>query len=193
MLSFHKQRETVTLSFGTRESRGFRLHCFCSLHRSELNKPQNNLQNSCISRLSEDLPECFRISETCSQTHVIWAQKGLVNDVWMEHVCVTALSGADWQGKPTPQRDGSLFPISQATALSQDREPSIFSTREKKRQTEKEGEPELWKAWEPIKRRKPSPLGSSIFRSNSSVFFKILLPHILFFLAHISVLNFNSL
>lgn len=137
MLSLHKQRKTVTLSFGTGESRGFRLHCFSSLRRSEPNKPQNNLQNSCISRLSEDLPECFKISETCSQTHVVWAQKGLVNDVWMEHVHVTALSGADWQGKPTPQRDGSLFPISQATALSQDREPSIFSTREKKTETDR--------------------------------------------------------
>lgn len=137
MLSFHKQRETVTLSFGTRESGGFRLNCLSSHRRSELNKPQNNPQNSCISRLSEDLPECFRISETCSQTHVIWAQKGLVNDVWMEHVRVTALSGADWQGKPMPQRDGSLFPISQATALSQDRERSTFSTREKKTETDR--------------------------------------------------------
>ncbi len=137
MLSLHKQREAVTLSFGTGKSRGYRLHRFSSLRRREPNKPQNNLQNSCISRLSEDLPECFKISETCSQTHVIWAQKGLVNDVWMEHVRVTALSGADWQGKPTPQRDGSLFPISQATALSQDREPSIFSTREKKTETDR--------------------------------------------------------
>lgn len=137
MLSFHKQRETVTLSFGTRESRGFRLHCLSLLRRSELNKPQNNLQNSCISRLSEDLPECFRISQTCSQTHVIWAHGGLVNDVWTEHVRVTALSGADWQRKPTPQRDGSLFPISQATALSQDGERSIFSTREKQTDRQK--------------------------------------------------------
>lgn len=59
----------------------------------------------------------------------------------MEHVRVTALSGADWQGEPTPQRDGSLFPISKATALSQDREPSIVSTREKKTEadTKKKG------------------------------------------------------
>lgn len=59
----------------------------------------------------------------------------------MEHVRVTALSGADWQGEPTPQRDGSLFPISQATALSQDREPSIFFHQREKdrgRQSERE-------------------------------------------------------
>lgn len=54
---------------------------------------------------------------------------------------------------------------------------------ERKRQRQTEGEPELWKAWEPIKRRKPSPLGSSIFRSDHRVFFKILLPHIHLFLS----------
>lgn len=53
--------------------------------------------------------------------------------------------------------------------------------RKRQRQTERKGEAKLWKAWEPIKRRKPSPLGSLIFRSNCGVFFKILLPHILFF------------
>lgn len=100
-----------------------------------------------------------------SQTHVVWAERSSVNDVWSERVCVTALSGADWQGEPTPQRDGSLFPISQATALSQDREPSIFSTGEKKDRgrQRRTGETRLWKAWEPIKRRKPSPPGSSHF------------------------------
>ena len=91
---------------------------------------------------------------------------------------VTALSGADWQGEPTPQCDGSLFPILQATALSQDREPSIFFHQRERKETEadrKERERQSdGKAWEPIKRRKPSPLGSSIFRSNLSVFFKIL-------------------
>lgn len=53
-------------------------------------------------KILEDLPECFRILETCSQNRVIWAQKGLGNDAWIEHVRVTALSSADWQGKPTP-------------------------------------------------------------------------------------------
>lgn len=43
-----------------------------------------------------------------------------------------ALAGVDWQGEPTPRRDGSLFSISQATALSQDGESSIFSSRERK-------------------------------------------------------------
>lgn len=38
-------------------SEGFRLHCFVEAKQT---KPQNNLQNLCISRLSEDLPECFR-------------------------------------------------------------------------------------------------------------------------------------
>lgn len=50
----------------------------------------------------------------------------------MEPVRVTAHGGADWQGEPTPRGDGSLFPISKATALSQEREPSIVSTGEKK-------------------------------------------------------------
>lgn len=73
--------------------------------------------------------------------------------------------------------------------------PYFPPERKRQRQTERKGEAKLWKAWEPIKRRKPSPLGSFIFRSNCGVFFKILLPHILFFffLAHISVLHFNSL
>lgn len=70
--------------------------------------------------------------------------------------------------------------------------PYFPSERKRQRQTERKGEAKLWKAWEPIKRRKPSPLGSFIFRSNCGVFFKILLPHF-FFLAHISVLYFNSL
>lgn len=69
---------------------------------------------------------------------------------WSMHA-VTALSGADWQGEPTPQCDGSLFPISQATALSQDREPSIFfhqrerEKRDRGRQ-KREGEAERWKS-----------------------------------------------
>lgn len=41
-----------------------------------------------------------------------------------------ALAGADWQGEPTPRCDGSLFPISQATALSRDGDPAMFSSRE---------------------------------------------------------------
>lgn len=40
------------------------------------------------------------LSDLRSRARVIWAQKGLVNDAWMERVYVTALSGADWQGKP---------------------------------------------------------------------------------------------
>ena len=63
---------------------------------------------------------------------------------------VTALSGADWQGEPTPQCDGSLFPISQATALSQDREPSIFFPPEREKRDRgrqrSEGEAERWKS-----------------------------------------------
>lgn len=59
--------------------------------------------------------------------------------------------------------------------------PYFPPERKRQRQTERKGEAKLWKAWEPIKRRKPSPLGSLIFRSNCGVFFKILLPHILFF------------
>lgn len=51
-----------------------------------------------------------------------------------------ALAGVDWQGEPTPRPDGSLFSISQATALSQEGEASRFSSREKR-------EPKL-KAWE---------------------------------------------
>lgn len=90
--------------------------------------------------LSEDLPESFRIQETHSQAMLFGTQRGLVNDAWKEHVCITALSGADWYRKPTPQRDGSFFPISQATALSQDREPSIFSMRQKNTDRHKDRE-----------------------------------------------------
>lgn len=138
MLSFHKQRETVTLSFGTGDSRGFRLDCFSCLRRIELNKPQNNLQNSCISRLSEDLPECFRISETCSQTHVIWAQKGLVNDAWMEHVHVTALSGADWQVNQRLSMMDLSFPSHRQQLYHRTGSPPHFPPeRKRQRQTER--------------------------------------------------------
>lgn len=114
-------------------------------------------------KIFKHLPKCSGISETCRQTHVVGAQRGSVNDARMEHVRVTALRGADWQAKPTPRRDGSLYAISQATALSQDREPSIFSTREKKDRPKEREDQSYGKAWEPIKRRKPSPPGSSIF------------------------------
>lgn len=38
--------------------------------------------------------------------------------------------------------------------------PYFPPERKRQRQTQREGEPELWKAWEPIKRRKLSSLGS---------------------------------
>lgn len=44
--------------------------------------------------------------------------------------------------------------------------PSSPPGRKRQRQTAK-----LWKAWEPIKRRRPSPPGSWIFRHKCSVFF----------------------
>lgn len=66
--------------------------------------------------------------------------------------------------------------------------PPYFPPESKRqRQTEREGEPELWKAWEPIKRRKPSPLGYSVFHSNYSVFFKTHLPQIPHFFWHASL------
>lgn len=48
-----------------------------------------------------------------------------------------ALAGVDWQGEPTPRRDGSPLPVSQATALSQDGDSSMFSSREGKDGTQK--------------------------------------------------------
>lgn len=68
--------------------------CFC--HRRQ---PQNKASGSMHIKTLRNRQNAVGFLETYSQTHVIWTQKVLVNDAWLEHVCVTGLSGADWQSK----------------------------------------------------------------------------------------------
>lgn len=141
--------EPGTPSFRTGGSGGLNLHFSTFLQRRKGNKPQNNLQNACVRRSSEDLPGSFRQRA---------AKAALLGNIRAQLMMygrgvrgAAALAGVDWQGEPTSRRDGSLFPISQATALSQDREPSIFSSGERKTGQKKW---KLWKAWDPGQRRK---------------------------------------
>lgn len=77
---------------------------------------------------------------------------------------VTALSGVDWQGEPMPQCDGSLLPSQRLQLYHRTGSPPYFPP---KRKAEADRGKKR-KAWEPIKRMKPSTHGCSIFQSNCS-------------------------
>lgn len=128
--------EAVTPSFSTGESEGLNRHFSTFLQRRKLNKPQNNLQKSRVLRRSEGLPGCFRKSAAKPRFFgPIRAQRMMYGRGVHG---AAALAGAHWQGEPTPRRDGSLFSVSQATALSQDGESSIFSIREREGERERD-------------------------------------------------------
>lgn len=127
--------ETVTPSFCTGASEGLELHFSTFLQRRKLNKPQNNLQKWCVLRRSEDLPGCFR--KRAAKPTIFGPIRAQQMMYGRGAHGAAALAGVDWQGEPTPRRDGSLFSVSQATALSQHGESSIFSSSERKRQDRK--------------------------------------------------------